>query len=215
MPNPYGNPDFKLKYGEETKVVRLPKSLVDHITALLKNGATSDEVLRQLRSVPLLHLSQLPETPAIYLVYCNEHLLYVGKTENLKQSCSKEFSKIDNVQIAWFDPEHLPVIAYSLSAAIEEMHNSENLAHLVDKDKWRQFEARASENNENASAVLSGFIDGYLAGNQLPQVQEKVGLLPSSKTTKTVNDCIDLKLQDLYERLDTLEMLISQAGKLK
>ncbi len=126
MPNPQGNPEWKPKYGEKTKVVRLPESLAEQVTALLKRGATTTEVMQQLVSVPLLHRSQLPEVAAIYLVYQGEVLLYIGRTENLKQQWVQhhrlgQFEECEDVRIAWFpERENPPQLEATLLNLLEQ-----------------------------------------------------------------------------------------------
>jgi hypothetical protein len=55
-------------------------------------------------------------------------------------------------------------------------------------DKWEDFKERAKEENSNASAVLMRFIDGFLAGDELPNAQ--TGLPANVATTEQVNTAI-------------------------
>lgn len=49
MPNPLGNPEFKSKYGEKTKVIRLPESIASAIALLLSQGCASSDILEHLQ----------------------------------------------------------------------------------------------------------------------------------------------------------------------
>jgi len=125
MPNPKGNPDFKAKYGEPTKVVRLPQSIADDVVTLLRAGNSTDEVLKELNSVTLLHKKLLPEVSAVYLVYqqtlSGNKLLYVGRAKNLRSRWMnhdrfKQLAALEDTHIAWFecDIESQPVVESTL-----------------------------------------------------------------------------------------------------
>jgi hypothetical protein len=53
MPNSQGNPAFQSqsKYGESTKVIRLPHSLADAIALLLHSGVSSHDIFQKLQSL--------------------------------------------------------------------------------------------------------------------------------------------------------------------
>jgi hypothetical protein len=54
--------------------------------------------------------------------------------------------------------------------------------------KWETFTDKAKEKNSNASAVLMAFVDRFLAGDEIPQVQ--TGLPANVATTEQVNTAI-------------------------
>lgn len=62
MPNPLGNPEFKSKYGEKTKVIRLPESIASAIASLLSQGCASSDILESLQPMTQQKLSDLAET---------------------------------------------------------------------------------------------------------------------------------------------------------
>lgn len=62
MPNPQGNPEFKSKYGEKTKVIRLPESIADALALLLSQGCASSDILESLQPMTQQKLSDLAET---------------------------------------------------------------------------------------------------------------------------------------------------------
>jgi hypothetical protein len=151
MPNPQGNPEWKPKYGEPTKVVRLPESLAEQVTALLKQEISTIEVLQQLESVPLLHRSQLPEIAAIYLVYQGDRLLYIGRTGNLKQRWiqhhrQKQFAAIEDVRIAWFPcHEGQPELEATLIELLEPQLNGQEGSRLDTKNRVFSFRLNDAE----------------------------------------------------------------------
>lgn len=62
MPNPHGNPEFKSKYGEKTKVIRLPESIADALASLLSQGCASSDILEHLQPLSQQRLSNLADT---------------------------------------------------------------------------------------------------------------------------------------------------------
>jgi DNA-binding transcriptional MerR regulator len=63
MPNPHGNPSFKSKYSEKTKVTRLPESLAAALSNLLDEGSaiTSSDILQALQPLSQEKLSPDPD----------------------------------------------------------------------------------------------------------------------------------------------------------
>jgi hypothetical protein len=61
MSNPHGNPAFKSKYSEKTKVSRLPQSLAAALSSLLGEGSaiTTTDILQALQ--PLSNEKLLPD----------------------------------------------------------------------------------------------------------------------------------------------------------
>jgi len=55
-------------------------------------------------------------------------------------------------------------------------------------EKWKTFKEKAKEQNSNASAVLMAFVDRFLAGEEIPQVQ--TGLPANVATTEQMNTAI-------------------------
>ena len=58
----------------------------------------------------------------------------------------------------------------------------------ITRGKWETFTDKAKEQNSNASAVLMAFVDRFLAGDEIPQVQ--TGLPANVATTEQVNTAI-------------------------
>jgi hypothetical protein len=58
----------------------------------------------------------------------------------------------------------------------------------ITKGKWDAFRDKAKEENTSASAVLMAFVDRFLAGDEIPQVQ--TGLPANVATTEQVNTAI-------------------------
>lgn len=204
MPNPKGNLDWKPKYGETTKVVRLPESLADNVTALLKQEVSAIDVLQQLKSVPLLHRSQLPPVAAVYLVYQSDRLLYIGRTENLKQRWSghhrqKQFSELEEVRIAWFPcTEDAPLLESTLIELLEPEFNGQEQPNITGKslinfrcpdDVLEAISDRAVESGESKSSVVISALR-YAFG------------LAEYKGDAVVGKSV---LQDLQQRLTELE----------
>ena len=134
MPNPKGNPEYKLKYGEKTRVVRLPESIAEAVTALLKIESSPVTVLQTLDSQPIVKASKLPAISAVYFVATETQLLYIGRAQNLKDRFishhrKQQFLSIPDVKLFWFpvDSEHSPVVENSLIGLWEPELNGEDL----------------------------------------------------------------------------------------
>lgn len=161
MPNPKGNLNWKLKYGEPTKVVRLPETLAEQITLLLKKKVPASKVLQQLKSLPLLHSSQLPEVAAIHLVYKGDRLLYIGKTANLKQWWTQQhrqnqFADLTDVRIAWFPcTQEAPVIEPTLIDFIEPELNGQEGSQINTENK-RLISYISAENHQKLKEFMAG-----------------------------------------------------------
>jgi len=169
MPNPKGNPEWKSKYGEPTKVVRLPESLATEVMSLLRQGRSASEVLEQLSSISLAHRSQLPEIPAIYLVYQEQKLLYIGHTGNLRQRWLNheryhQFESMEDARLAWFECEAAsqPVIEESLLGLLPPGHNEMLLGTKDDPELKRAFIDKAKADGTSATELLAGFMRDYL-----------------------------------------------------
>jgi hypothetical protein len=193
MPNPKGNPDFKSKYGEPTKVVRLPQSIADDIVTLLRVGNSTDDVLKELSSVTLLHKKLLPEVSAVYLVYqqtpVGNKLLYVGRAKNLRSRWMthdrfKQLAGIENTHIAWFecDLESQPVIESTLIDCLEPEFNntaielssiqSRRLTAYITPENWQWLQKYAVEKGFcdddgkiNQSPLVNSILNSFLTGS--------------------------------------------------
>jgi hypothetical protein len=168
MPNPYGNPNFKPKYDEPTKVVRLPESLAERVTALLKEKVKAEDVLQQLKSLPLLDRSQLPAIPAIYLIYTGSRLLTIGRTIDLKQCVRQNkasFSQVKDVRIAWFEYDAELSLADLVEPGSDRTDSSSIPLQPSVRHQLQQFmrERKLSE-SEAIAAIMSEYFGAKKAG---------------------------------------------------
>ena len=225
MPNPKGNLDWKPKYGETTKVVRLPESLADNVTALLKQEVSAIDVLQQLESVPLLHRSQLPSVAAVYLVYQSDRLLYIGRTENLKQRWSQhhrqnQFAELEDVRIAWFPcTEDAPLLESTLIELLEPEFNGQKqtgdrvqVLFRWNSEKLKQLKDWAASERLTLQEVLEALAARFLECPDSSLITENKSSLPTNtliaeviarleQVEKTVNHLAPI--QDRFAALES------------
>lgn len=221
MPNPHGNPNWKPKYGEPTKVVRLPQSLADSVTELLKQGSSPAEVLQQLESVSLLHKSQLPEIPAIYLVYQGEKLLYIGRTKNLKQRWlthhrQKQFTQLEDARIAWFPcTEDAPEVETTLIELLEPELNGQDIGDRLQlnlrldkhKDLYEAIKAEAKEQNISINQFVVNALkrtlgqetESTLSPEALSELEERL----EERLVRRLVEIVDQKIEQALARQES------------
>jgi len=228
MPNPKGNPNFKPKYGEPTKVVRLPESLAMSVADLLKQGSTTKEVLQQLESVSLLHRSQLPEIQAIYLVYQGERLLYIGRTKNLKQRWLthhryKQFAQLEDVRVAWFPcQEQVPEVEATLIELLEPELNGQDIGDRLQlnlrldkhKDLYEAIRQAAKEQGTSINDFVVNTLQAALGwekkGNiSSPEALKKLEVQLEERLVRRLVDLVDEKIEQLLvkQEIDLGELL--------
>lgn len=218
MPNLKGNPNFKPKYGEPTKVVRLPESLATSVTDLLKQGSTTKEVLQQLESVSLLHRSQLPEIPAIYLVYQGERLLYIGRTKNLKQRWLthhryKQFAQLEDVRVAWFPcKEEVPEVEATLIELLEPELNGLDIGDRLQlnlrfdkyKDLYESIKAEAKQQNISVNQFVVDALKKTLGQETesigSPEALKKLEVQLEERLVRRLVDLVDEKIEQVLAK---------------
>lgn len=139
---------------------------------------------QSLLALPLEERNNLPAIPAVYLVYQEDKLLYVGKTKNLKSRWLGHHRLVQFVEagsgvyIAWFpcSEEQLGTMEDAFIELLDPEFNGESLlgtnkrlaTFRIDKEEWKSFKALCNDRGQNASAVLNEFVSWYNSGNRIP-----------------------------------------------
>lgn len=176
-------------------------------------------MLRQsLLALPLEQKNNLPAIPAIYLVYQQDKLFYVGKTKNLKARWLNHHRLIqflkagEGVYIAWFpcDQEQLEVMEDAFIELLDPELNGESLADTgkalatfrTEREKWESFKTLCTANGTNASAVLNKYVNQCLANNQVnieassSTQPDNVEQLLDERITSQLDECLTAKLEE-------------------
>lgn len=166
-------------------------------------------ILRQsLQALPLEERNNLPPVSAIYIVYQQDKLLYVGKTGNLKKRWLSHHRLVQfldagsGVYIAWFpcNVEQLDVVEDTFIELLEPEFNGQKVVgqalvtFWVDKQDWNSFKELCKSEGTTASVVLRDFVERRAKSNSIPDLK------------KTLDDCLteDNELLDklIAKRLD-------------
>lgn len=166
-----------------------------------------------LPSLPLVEKNKLPDTPAIYIVWSSNRLLYIGKTRSLKHRFGSHHKMVDflavgdNVWIAWFsvDSQDSPLLEGSLIELLDPELNS-NVPGRVTKVCFRLpdeavqvIETLQLEGETLNQTAQRFFIEHLRASSKQPQ------LLPTSLDIKElVKQEIEASLIEVRSQLEEL-----------
>lgn len=165
---------------------------------------------QSLLALPLEERNNLPTTPAVYLVYQEDKLLYIGKTKNLKSRWLGHHRLIQfieagsGVYIAWFpcSEEQLGAMEDAFIELLDPELNGESLlgtnkrlaTFRIDREMWESFKTMCTANGSNASAVLTEFVRSYGAPNSQSPTPNPQMLHPDS-----VEQSLDKRITERLE----------------
>lgn len=216
MPNPLGNPAFKNKYGEPTKVVRLPESLAEKALQLLNEGVTHEKILAELECLPVVQRTVLPEVSAVYLVHESDRLLYIGRAKNLRQRIATHhrLKQFEGTSISWIpcDENDLAGLEEQLIEILDPALNNSPViggkklfSFRWDEDELAEFSARCEEQGISANAKLGELLREYLGK---PTGTDSTDSVPDSREL----DAIKFEINAINSRVDELYRLIAEKG---
>lgn len=220
----------------ESITFRCPDDLADTIKSQAQQpGRDKTSVvvgmLRQsLQALPLEDKNNLPAISAIYIVYQQDKLLYVGKTSNLKNRWLSHHRLVQflqagsDVYIAWFpcDIEQLDTVEDTFIELLEPEFNGQKVigqtlaTFWVDKQNWKSFKELCRSQGTTASEVLREFVESVANSGSIPDFNKPLDTclteddeLLDKRITEKVEERIEEKLKALEVQIEELR------GKLK